>query len=88
MIIGDLGAITGLLFILIAMLSGSLELWHIYFGMTLSSMFAAIQNPAYKAAVTDLVTKEFYDKASALVQLAGSANISYHRLLPGSLCAF
>ena len=42
MIIGDAGAITGLLFILLIMLLGSIKLWHIYAGVALSSIFAAI----------------------------------------------
>lgn len=37
---------TGLVFILLVMLSGSIELWQIYIGVALSSVFAAIQNPA------------------------------------------
>jgi len=73
MIVGDAGAITGVLFILLVMLWGSLELWHIYFGVAVSSVFAAIHNPAYKAAVSDLVTEKLYSRASGLIQLAGSA---------------
>jgi len=65
--------VTGLLFILFILLSGSMELWHIYTGVALSSAFAAIQSPAYKAAVSDLVSAELYSQASGLVQLAGSA---------------
>jgi len=85
MIVGDMGAITGLLFILAVMFSGSLELWHIYFGVALSSLFTAIQIPAYKAVVTDLVTEEFYAKASGLIQLAGSAQYLISPIIAGIL---
>lgn len=85
MIIGDAGAVTGLLFILLAMISGSIELWHIYVGVALSSVFAAVQNPSYKAVVTDLVSKEMYSRASGLVQLAGSAQYLISPVIAGFL---
>ncbi len=85
MIIGDLGAISGVLFILLVMLSGSMELWHIYIGVAMSSVFAAIQSPAYKAAVSDLVSEKLYSQASGLVQLAGSAQYLISPILAGFL---
>ncbi|MTI81453.1 MAG: MFS transporter [Firmicutes bacterium] len=88
MIIGDAGAITGVLFVLLVMLWGSVELWHIYFGIAMSSIFVAIHNPAYKAAVTDLVTEELYSKASGLIQLAGSAQYLISPIVAGFLISF
>lgn len=85
MIIGDAGAITGLLFILIVMLSGSIELWHIYIGVAMSSIFAAIHTPAYKAAISDLVSEELYSQASGLIQLAGSAQYLISPIIAGFL---
>ncbi|MCM1565812.1 MAG: MFS transporter [Dehalobacter sp.] len=85
MIIGDAGAITGLLFILLVMISGSIEIWHIYVGVALSSVFAAIQNPSYKAVVTDLVSEEMYSRASGLIQLAGSAQYLISPIIAGFL---
>lgn len=85
MIIGDAGAITGILFILLVMVSGSIELWHIYTGVALSSVFAAIQNPAYKAAVSDLVSEELYSRVSGLIQLAGSAQYLVSPIIAGLL---
>jgi DHA3 family macrolide efflux protein-like MFS transporter len=75
MLIGDLGATLGLLFILFMMLSGHIQLWQIYLGIAISSTFSAFQEPAYKALVTDFIPKDQYAKASGLMQLAGSANI-------------
>jgi MFS family permease len=85
MIIGDAGAVIGLLFILLAMISGSIELWHIYAGVALSSVFAAVQNPSYKAVVTDLVSEEMYSQASGLIQLAGSAQYLISPVIAGFL---
>lgn len=88
MIIGDLGATTGLIFILASMLAGYTGLWRIYTGAALSSVFASIQIPAYKAVVTDLVTEEYYSKASGLIQLAGSAQYLISPIIAGVLMRF
>ncbi len=85
MILGDAGAIFGLLFILLIMLSGNIKLWHIYVGVAMSSVFTAILNPAYKAAVSDLVSEELYSKASGLIQLAGSAQYLISPVIAGFL---
>ena len=88
MIVGDAGAIIGVLFILLIQLWGSLELWHIYLGVAISSVFVSIHNPAYKAAVSDLVTEELYSKASGLIQLAGSAQYLISPIIAGFLISF
>ena len=85
MIIGDAGAISGVLFILLVMLSGNIELWQIYIGVAMSSVFAAIQSPAYKAAVSDLVSAELYSQASGLIQIAGSAQYLISPIIAGLL---
>ncbi|NTU21226.1 MFS transporter [Brevibacillus sp. HB1.2] len=85
MIIGDIGSIAGILFILLVMLSGHMELWHIYLGVGISSLSAAILNPAFKAAVSDLVSEEMYSQASGLIQLASSAQYLISPLVAGFL---
>lgn len=85
MIIGDIGSIAGILFILFAIWSGRLELWHIYLGVAISSISAAILGPAFKAAVSDLVSEEMYSQASGLIQLAGSAQYLISPLVAGLL---
>lgn len=85
MIVGDLGAAAGLAFILMMMLTGSIELWHIYVGVTISSIFSAIQSPAYKASATDLLTEEEFSKGSGLVQLAESSKFLFAPIIAGFL---
>jgi MFS transporter, DHA3 family, macrolide efflux protein len=85
MIIGDIGSIAGILFILLIMLSGRMEIWHIYLGVGISSISAAILNPAFKAAVSDLVSEEMYSQASGLIQLASSAQYLISPLVAGFL---
>ena len=85
MLIGDLGATLGLLFIFFMMLKGNIQLWQIYLGIAISSIFSAFQDPAYKASVTDLLSKAQYAKASGLVQLASSAQHLISPFLAGIL---
>ena len=85
MVLGDLGAIAGIMFILSIMLWGNIKVWHIYVGVALSSVFAAVQNPAYKAAVSDMVSEEFYSRASGLIQLAASAQYLISPIIAGIL---
>lgn len=87
MIIGDLGASLGLLFIFFMMLKGDIELWEIYLGISVSSIFSAFQEPAYKALVTDLMPEAQYAKASGLMQLASSAQYLISPFLAGILLA-
>lgn len=85
MIIGDLGSAIGVIFIIVMMLIGTTDLWVIYLGTVVSSIFVALQNPAYKASVTDLVAKDSYSKASGLMQLAESARYLISPIIAGFL---
>lgn len=83
MIFGDLGSTLGLLFIFVMMLKGNIELWQIYLGIVISSVFSAFQDPAYKALITDLLPENQYAKASGLMQLANSAQYLISPFLAG-----
>lgn len=88
MIIGDLGSASGLVFILLIMLFGQVEMWQIYAGVTVSSIFVALQSPAYKASATDLLTEEQYSKGSGLIQLAESSKFLFSPFISGILLNF
>lgn len=85
MIIGDSFSAVGLLFILGSLLQGEAQFWQICVGVTISSVFASLLEPAYKATITDLLTPEQYSKASGLVQIAGSAKYLISPVLAGFL---
>ena len=70
MMLGDLGAGLGVAMIVLVMLAGDAPLWQICSGLAFSSLFMALQNPACKALVTDLVPASDYARVSGLVQLA------------------
>lgn len=87
MMLGDGLSGLGILFILICMIRGELMMWQICIGVTISSVFSALLEPAYKATVTDLLTKDQYTKASGLVGVAGSAKYLISPVIAGFLLA-
>jgi MFS family permease len=68
MIMGDTLYAVGVAFILYCMLYGEVQLWQICIGVTMSSVFSSLLEPAYKATITDLLIKEQYTRASGLIQ--------------------
>lgn len=85
-ILGEIGSASGVIFVLGSLLAGLAvpgAFWKLYLGITVSSAFVALQNPAYKASATDLLTEEHYSKAGGMVQLASSAQHLFSPLLAG-----
>ena len=87
MMLGDGLSALGVLYILICMLRGGAALWQICVGVLVSSVFSALLEPAYRATVSDLLSREEYSRASGLVSLAGSARYLISPLLAGLLLA-
>lgn len=87
MMLGDGLSAIGIVYILICMLRGGAALYQICIGVFVSSVFSSLLEPAYRATVTDLLTKEEYSKASGMVSLAGSARYLISPLLAGLLLA-
>jgi MFS transporter, DHA3 family, macrolide efflux protein len=50
-------------------LSGHLQLWHIYLGVPILSIFSAFQAPAYSAAIAQLVPKQHQGRANGMADL-------------------
>ncbi len=85
MMIGDGFSALGIIYILICMIRGGAELWQICVGVFVSATFSALLEPAFRATITDLLTKEEYSKASGLVSLAGSARYLFSPIIAGLL---
>ncbi|MCL1963923.1 MAG: MFS transporter [Firmicutes bacterium] len=88
MIAGDSLSAVGLVYMLLCILSGPIEMWQIYLGVGVNSIFTALLEPSFKATITDLLTKEEFAKASGLVQLAGSAKFLLSPFIAGLLLSF
>ena len=88
MVIGDGCSALGLLYILICIMAGHVSEWQVYLGVGINSVFIALLEPAFKATITDLLTKEQFAKASGLVQMAGSAKFLLSPFIAGFLLTF
>lgn len=85
MILSDSGVGLCTLVTALLLLSGRLEIWHIYIAVGVGSIFAAFQWPAYSAAVTVLVPKEQLGRASGMMQSAQAAAQIVAPMLAGVL---
>ncbi len=85
MMIGDGCSALGIVFILVCMMNGGTSLAQICIGVLISSVFSALLEPAFRATITDLLTKEEFSRASGLVSLAGSARYLFSPILAGFL---
>ena len=66
MFVTDLGAALMTLMVFLLALSGNLQIWHLYLAEALTGAFEAFQVPAYQAAITMLIPKQHYARASGL----------------------
>jgi len=66
-------------------LTGGLQIWHLYLIGFLAGIFQTFQYPAYAAAVTMMVPKAHYARASGMLDLAWSASSVLAPLLAGLL---
>ncbi|MCK5039069.1 MAG: MFS transporter [Thermoplasmata archaeon] len=77
MILSDLAAGIGTIAVLILLSIGVLEIWHLYAIGVFVGTFAAFQWPAYSAAISMMVEKKDYARASGLVGMVGSVGMIF-----------
>ena len=87
MMLGDGCSALGVLYLLICMMDGEASMIQICAGVLISSVFSSLLEPAYRATVTDLLSREEYSRASGMVNIAGSARYLISPLLAGALLA-
>ena len=85
MMIGDGCSGLGVVFILVCMKNGGASLMQICAGVFISAVFSSLLEPAYRATVTDLLSKEDFSKANGLVSMASSARYLISPVLAGLL---
>lgn len=85
MMFSDLGAALGTLTVFILYANGSLEIWHLYVVGAFTGAMQAFQFPAYSAAITMMIPKEQYGRASGLMSLAEPVATIFAPLLAGTL---
>lgn len=67
------------------LLSGRLEIWHIYVIAGTSAIFGAFQQPAYQASITMLVAKQDLARASGIQQMGHALEMLLTPVLAGAL---
>lgn len=72
MIISDSGLALSILAVAILLVTGRLEVWHVYVASAVGSLFGAFQEPAYSASIPQLVPKEQLGRANGMSQLGES----------------
>ncbi|MCB8954473.1 MAG: MFS transporter [Ardenticatenales bacterium] len=87
MMISDLAAGMTTVAVLILVSLGRLEIWHLYITNAINGTFQAFQWPAYSAAISMMVPKEQYGRASGLMGLAENGSGIFAPLLAGALLA-
>jgi len=74
MALSDMASAIGTLTILILFASGHLQLWHLYVVGGLTAVFQSFQWPAYSAAISMMVPKAQYQRASGMIAMAESGS--------------
>lgn len=74
MMLSDLAAGVATIVVLVLFATGQLEVWHLYVTGAFAGAFQAFQFPAYSAAVTMMLSKDQYARASGMLSLAQSAS--------------
>lgn len=87
MIVGDAGAAAATAALVVLLVTGRLEVWHLYVVAAVSSAFGTIQFPAFSAAITLLVPKDQLGRASGMVQLGEALARILAPLLAGLMLA-
>jgi MFS transporter, DHA3 family, macrolide efflux protein len=73
MMVSDLAAGLSTVVILILYTTGNLEIWHLYVAGAFAAIFESFQFPAYSAAITTMVDKKHYVRASGMISMAADA---------------
>jgi MFS family permease len=74
MMLSDIAAGISTTAILLLHINGRLQVWHLYVSAALTGAFQAFQFPAYSAAVSTMLPKEQYGRASGMISLAEAAS--------------
>lgn len=73
MMVSDLTAVTATTGILIIHASGHLRLWHLFVAAAINGLGNTFQWPAYSAAISTMVPKQYYSRANGMLSLVESA---------------
>jgi MFS family permease len=85
MMVSDLAAALTSLMVLLLLLGGRLEVWHLYVTNTVLGIFQGFHWPSYSASISLMLPKEHYARANGMLNLAGNASNVFAPMLAGAL---
>ncbi|GAA0460320.1 hypothetical protein Ade02nite_14580 [Paractinoplanes deccanensis] len=85
MLASDLTAAIAMAAVVAVMLAGTVQQWHLYLAVTVTSLAGAFQRPAYLAAVAQLVPKRYLGHAVGITQLGVAAGTTFAPMIGAAL---
>jgi DHA3 family macrolide efflux protein-like MFS transporter len=85
MMLSDIAAGIATLAVFFLFVSGNLQVWHLYLTGAFAGLFQSFQFPAYSAAVSTMVDKEEYTRASGMLSLAQNTSGIFSPVAAGIL---
>ena len=85
MILADTGSALVTVSVVVVLLTGDLQIWHIYLIAAFGSVFSAFQQPAFDSSVTMLVPKKNLTRANGMVQMGHALELVLTPMLAGVL---
>ncbi|WP_127503547.1 non-ribosomal peptide synthetase/MFS transporter [Actinoplanes solisilvae] len=85
MLVSDLSAALAMGAVIAVMLAGTVQEWHLYLAVSVTSIAGAFQRPAYLAAVSQLVPKRYLGHAVGITQLGVAAGVTFAPMLGAAL---
>jgi MFS family permease len=87
MAVSDAASGLATLAVLLLFATGRLQVWHLYVTSTFSASFQAFQWPAYSAAISTMIPRMHYARASGMLSIAQSASGIAGPAIAGALVA-
>lgn len=88
MILSDLAQGLTTVAMLPLFVTGNLQIWHWYIAGAIAGTFAAFHFPAYSAAITTMIPKAQYGRASGLMSVAESASGIFSPVIGAAILGF
>jgi len=87
MMLSDLSAALVSVIVLVLLVTGNLQIWHLYVTAVIAGVFQGFHWPAYSAAISTMLPKQHYARANAMLEMAGPASGIFAPMVAGALIA-
>ena len=85
MMLSDFSAALTSVLILMLLVTGNLQIWHLYVTAVITGIFQGFHWPAYSAAISTMLPKQHYARANAMLEMAGPASGIFAPMVAGAL---